>query len=363
MRVDANTVSQENSTTAQVSYQYKTKTDPSNYERFTISFSGSYAVLGMQSAGTGSANLGIVLNPIGTGAITVQLPDSTATGGNARGSNSTDTQMVRSNASEVASGTNSAVISGRRNTASGAQSAVVGGFIGVASGQGAFVGGGGETGGSVGGTASGNQSATLGGYQNTASGNQAAVIGGSTTTCSGRSAFSGGAEGSTASGTVSSVFGGAAKADKRCQMTHGYREFVAAGDAQSSRLGVRGTTTDATPTELFNSDVASERITIAAKTAWHFTVRITALTSSAGSYAVFTRQGMLVRDNSNNTTLIGTNDTIGTDKGSNAGSPPAGWAVSITADDTNEALKVTVTGAAATTIRWLAVIDLVEVTF
>jgi hypothetical protein len=56
-------------------------------------------------------------------------------------------------------------------------------------------------------------------------------------------------------------------------------------------------------------------------------------------------------------------DTIGTDRGSNAGAWPAGWAFAITADTTNGALDLQVTGAAATNIRWVATIEWAEVTF
>jgi hypothetical protein len=56
-------------------------------------------------------------------------------------------------------------------------------------------------------------------------------------------------------------------------------------------------------------------------------------------------------------------DTIGTDRGSNAGAWPAGWTLTITHDTTNGALDLQVTGAAATNVRWVAVIEWAEVTF
>jgi hypothetical protein len=40
----------------------------------------------------------------------------------------------------------------------------------------------------------------------------------------------------------------------------------------------------------------------------------------------------------------------------------AGWDCTATADDTNKALVITVTGAAVTTIRWVASVRLVKVT-
>jgi hypothetical protein len=56
------------------------------------------------------------------------------------------------------------------------------------------------------------------------------------------------------------------------------------------------------------------------------------------------------RDGSNNTSLIGSVQTLGTDQ--SAGSPS--WTFALTADDTNEALQLEVTGAASETIQWRA---------
>ena len=42
---------------------------------------------------------------------------------------------------------------------------------------------------------------------------------------------------------------------------------------------------------------------------------------------------------------------------------PTGWAVALTADTTNGGLAITVTGAAATNIRWVATVNTSEVTY
>jgi hypothetical protein len=54
------------------------------------------------------------------------------------------------------------------------------------------------------------------------------------------------------------------------------------------------------------------------------------------------------RNNANGTAIIGSVQTIGADQ--TEGSPT--WSVTITADDTNEALQVQVTGATGETIQW-----------
>ena len=60
-----------------------------------------------------------------TRAITTDVPDNTAVGGNARGANAVDLQTSRLSATEVASGANSVVL-GAANTASGISSVAIG---------------------------------------------------------------------------------------------------------------------------------------------------------------------------------------------------------------------------------------------
>lgn len=62
-----------------------------------------------------STNSSLVLAPNGTGAIIASVPDSTATGGNARGQYAVDFQRVRSVSSQVAGGTHVAILSGTNN--------------------------------------------------------------------------------------------------------------------------------------------------------------------------------------------------------------------------------------------------------
>jgi len=95
---------------------------------------GGNVLLGVTTGSTGP-NLGAVIgNILGTGALMAQVPDSAATGGNARGTNAVDWQTIRSAAAQVASGTQSTVAGGVNNTASGNQS-FVSGSLSTASGQ------------------------------------------------------------------------------------------------------------------------------------------------------------------------------------------------------------------------------------
>lgn len=72
-----------------------------------------------------STNANIVLQPKGTGGILAQLPDGTATGGNARGIYAIDLQLQRLSPTAVASGASSIVI-GQNNIASGLESTAIG---------------------------------------------------------------------------------------------------------------------------------------------------------------------------------------------------------------------------------------------
>lgn len=71
--------------------------------------------------------------------------------------------------------------------------------------------------------------------------------------------------------------------------------------------------------------------------------------------AMYVRRGMIKRDAANNTALVGAVDSVYTNETN------AAWDVAVTADDTNEALKIEVTGAAATNINWTAKVILTEV--
>jgi hypothetical protein len=91
--------------------------------------------------------------------------------GNTRGDYAVDLQLSRTLATQVAGGTNSALIGGMSNTASGSHSAVIGGSGNVAFLNSTSIGG-------YSNIAGGSQSSVIGGRFNTASGNNSSVIGG-----------------------------------------------------------------------------------------------------------------------------------------------------------------------------------------
>lgn len=127
---------------------------------------------------------------------------SSGTGGNARGVEAVDLQVLRGASTQVASGNNSVIAGGGFNTASGSSSTVGGGFSNTASGELSVVSGGTTN------TASGATSTIHGGTLNVASNAFSSIIGGTQNTASGIGATILGGTQNTSSGTRSTVIGG-----------------------------------------------------------------------------------------------------------------------------------------------------------
>lgn len=312
--------------------------------------------------------------------------DLQTTGGNARGTNAVDLQTQRGASDQVASGQYSFLGGGQSNKASGDTSVVTGGVGGIASGSFSFVGGGetnqatGEGASIVAGelnVASNDFAFVGGGSQNTASGFGSSIVSGDNNTASADYGFVGGGQSNTVSGqfasvvagstntasaTNSSVVGGSnGKADKYGQIAHSSGKFSAQGDAQTSELVWRNSTTDGTTTELF-LDGSASRATITQSFSWIFHIHVVGR-DDAGNSAVWELKGG-IKNNAGSTSLIGsvTTTLVGTDAGISATWGVVG-SVAATADDTNDSLKIAVTGAAATNIRWVAHARIVEVKY
>jgi hypothetical protein len=278
----------------------------------------------------GTTNVSVSIVPKGTGAFSLAVPDGTSTGGNARGANAVDLQMSRGAAASVASGTASGILCGSNNTASGQNSGVGSGVNCATSGTNAFAAGNGAT----------------------ASGHSAISLGGGTA----------GAEGSVTLGFNCAT-------NKAGQLSHGSGSFAVAGDAQWVHLTCGAKTTSETPVSVRTpgptsgtgsgsfSHANANRITIAAGRLFAFTARISGIKSDGTAAAHYVRKGAIKRIGST-TSLVGLIETIGTDVEDNASTD-----VAITADDTNEALDISVTGIAAETWRWVVVVEGVEIAY
>lgn len=145
-----------------------------------------------------------------------------------------------------------------------------------------------------------------------------------------------------------------------------YREMVKSADGAATTLrswsmvNWFGDTTNATATELLLGGTAAQRCVLLNNSAFMFTMQIIAAVTAAGNTSSWTITGAIKRGaTAASTVLVGT-PTI-TMTGQDGGA--AAWVVAVTADTTNGALVLTVTGAAATTVRWNAAATLSEARF
>jgi hypothetical protein len=315
---------------------------------------------------TGQTNSALVLTPKGTGALIAgPKPDGTITGGNARGSYAIDLQIVRNNANQVARGTSHSVIlggsnntssafnhsvvcGGESNTASNNYAVVCGGQTGTASAVNSFVAGGQSN------TASGGWS-FVANSNNTASGQSAAALGNANTSSGLDSFCCNGNNQSTAN--RASSFGHQALANRINMQAYASGSFsntTGSGDAQRARFVLRNKTTTNSAVELF-LDGSATRLTIPSGKVLGLTINITGIKSDGTAVAHYLRQYAL-KNVAGTTTEVYAPVTIGTDNA-------AGTTIALSANDTNDALKVEVTGITSEIWRWVASVDAVEIAY
>ena len=271
------------------------------------------------NAHSGQSNSTLVLAPKGTGALVLgPIPTGGSTTGNAPGASAFSAVLAKNAATQGATAADAVAI-GNYTTANGSRA------IGI-------------------------------GYGVISSGT-ASVAMGAAGTATGDYSFLGGFTG-TASGTGATAFGVYPLANHYASTSLAAGRFAANGDSQTEIVNARVATTGNTATEAF-LDGSANRFTISANSAWLCDVRIVAKQQSSTNCAAFVRRCTLCRDGSNNTALSGGGViTIGTDDNA------PGWTgPTITADDTNESLKLQVTGASATNIRWSITVIATEVSY
>jgi hypothetical protein len=307
---------------------------------------------------SGTTNVNLVLTPRGTGGFMLGAPpDGTATGGNIIGVRAVDLQLNHGGiATRVASGSDS-FAAGTSNTASGTSSASLG-SSNTSSGNETFTAGNGNS-------ATSNQAVALGfsntasnftaiaiGRTNTASGSRSIALG-VTNTASAQSSVSIGEE-NNASGAQSKATGYRALADRYGLQSRAAGFFAAVGDAQSVLFVARNKTTTNSAVTLF-LDGSSTRLTVPSGKILHLQVTLLGSKSDGAAVASYMRQ-VTIKNVAGTTSLVGTVNTIGTDEA-------AGTSIAITADDTNDALQIAVTGITSETWRWVAVVEGVEMAY
>ena len=135
--------------------------------------------------------------------------------------------------------------------------------------------------------------------------------------------------------------------------------FATAGDAQSMTYVLRGSTTNATFTEIF-LDGASARMVVPDDTTWAFDALIVARLGTQQASAAYNVFGCI--DNESGTVALVGSVQKGTPIEDNPNA--SDWDVQFTADDTNDSLKLEVKGGTGLggTIRWVATVRISQVT-
>jgi hypothetical protein len=221
--------------------------------------------------------------------------------------------------------------------------------------------------------ASGTNSVAIG-KATIASGANAISIG-NNTTASGSSSFAQGPQ-SVASGSYSIALGGLrATATNTYSVAIGsnsqssiigkyaytaYR-FGVNGDAQLGAFVLVSDTTDATPEALTTDNSApgtTDQIILPNNSAYafHGTIVARQQASQGTACAAWKIEGLIRREGSAGTTVLVNSATTVLDN-------TPGWGMTLSADTTNGGLKIEVTGAAATNIRWVCTANTSEVTF
>ena len=306
----------------------------------------------------GTTNTDLVLVPKGTGALILgPAPDSTGTGGNKRGQYAVDLQISKSaTAARVASG-NYSFLAGLGGSSTADATTSIG--------QGNLVTANYAVGLGYGNSASGTAAISLG-YSNANSGTVSVALGQSNTTSNNRSYAIGNSN--TASGDASGAMGDTCTASAKSalatglqalasrygQRSHAAGQFAAAGDAQAVKFVLRCKTTTNAAVEMM-LDGSATRLTIISGKVLSGIVQILGMKSDGTVAATYLRQ-VAIKNVAGTTSLIGTVNTLGTDE-------TGATSLSITANDTNDAIDISPTGIAAQTWRWIATFDGVEIAY
>ncbi len=231
---------------------------------------------------------------------------------------------------------------------------VGGGISNFASNEGTTIAGGYQN------TASNLESTVGGGAFNIADGHISNVDGGIFNRAGGVYATVGGGGNNSALGAFSSVPGGVGAVATHCgEMALGSGDVITPGIAQASVYVLRGTTQNATPTELLIYCMANDRdrITLATNRAITFDILIIGRSATYGYSGGYQVRGVIERTGGGITQLVGSPvvTTLGEDD--------ATWTVSVSADNINDALVIFVTGSASDSVSWVATARTVEVTY
>jgi len=211
--------------------------------------------------------------------------------------------------------------------------------------------------------ATGSQSIAIGYYAKASGGNHPLALGGNTSaTSSYAAAIGGGNTGNEASEQGAFAFGRRAKSNIRGKYAFANNGFSAAGDGQAGMYILLADTTDATATVLTTDNSTAgytDQIILRndnSAFAFHGTIVARESATDGTDCAAWKIEGLIRREaNAGTTTLVNSATTV-------LDNTPS-WGMALSADTTNGGLKIEVTGAASTNIRWVANISTSEVTY
>jgi hypothetical protein len=208
----------------------------------------------------------------------------------------------------------------------------------------------------AGNTASCNYSTVSGGRCNCATGRSSTVSGGCSNTASGSYSTVIGGRCNCACACVSTVVGGyQAKASRYGEVAHAAGRFSASGDAQHSTFVARRITSGGSTSEMF-LDGSSQRMEIPDFTTWTFTIKISAFDSTQEAAAWWIFRGGARHLDGGDVALIGSLiEEYSSESGFSSAYP------SVSVDETYSSLKITINDTSQSTIRWVAVVDVAQV--
>jgi hypothetical protein len=212
------------------------------------------------------------------------------------------------------------------------------------------------------GKASATRSVVIGGYFSAASDTYSGVFAAGASTASGYGSLVLGGLYGNAIGNYSIAMGHGAQAREYGKSANSSYIFSGTSSkSQSGQITLVSGTTNATPAALTsNNGTASSnnQVILPNNSAYAFHGTIVARQQASGgtACAAWKVEGLIRREGSAGTTVLVNSATTILDN------TPA-WGMALSADTTNGGLKIEVTGAAATNIRWVATLNTSEVTY
>jgi hypothetical protein len=304
-----------------------------------------------QPSSTGSNAIAIGDSAIATGSESFAFGKSRASG------TESIAASIRSNTTSFgAQGTNSIAIGKNAKALGGSYGISIGGWYPTASNTYAVAIGNWST-------ASANPSIALG-TSNNASSSKAIAIGNNCSAQAQRSINIGAESTISSVATASIIIGNNGKSDTAGKFVFSNGYFSATGDCQSGQYILRADTTDASPTDITTDNTSAglaDQVVLPNDSCYGFTGTVIARENSdaTNDFAVWEIKGGAVRAASAATIALGSYNINKISESTGA----TNWSIALSADTTNGAVAITVTGEASHNIRWVATVNTTEVTY